>query len=457
MTCPIRSIILAVVSVGLISAAGAQVPDNTALPLPENYFPTLKTILVGAMQLSPQMLAQNSAEAVAEGNRIVARSGQLPTVGGYFNYYPYERDTRIGRSEPLRSERLLYGINVVQPVYHWNILRNNSRIGQLQLEIARNQTAEAYRLMVQEIRRQFLQLIVIKAGVQQARFNERIARDSQKTAQSNVDAQTLAPGSMFDYNVALDRAVLAADRAQDDYDSRRRLLGKLCGTPPLTDDQVPNAIPEIDFKPAPLKSMLADVTGKKEMESYGLESLRYQSEIERMNYHNAKVRLRPQLNTVVGLSQDQQSYTADVGQKYGVQQLYAGIQISWSIFDGFATRGSKASSLARRRQIERSIETASADLQDEAQTELRQVEFSSRDLELANRMLRTSQSSVAIRKDDIKRGLASESDLNPTLYNFYSAQIDAYSARADFLMKIVAFLSTIHADPALANLPRKNQ
>lgn len=425
-------------------------------PLPETYFPTLKRLLDTAVAQSPRMLSRNAEEAVAEGSRLIARSGQLPAAAGSLSYNPWQRDVRVGVAEPLTSDRLLYGASVTQPVYHWGVLKNNTRIGELQLKIAQNQTADAYRVLVQEIRGQFLQLIIRKASCARSRFYLNIVTDRQKVAQSKLAANVIAPSEMFMVNLVVDQASLAVDRAQDDYDSLRRVVGKLCGTEAIKDEDIPDSIPEVSAPSSEvLQAKLSVFTGQKEPHTFAVENLRFQSEIEQMNYHNAKVRLRPRLSAVAGISQDQQSYTANVGQKYGVQSTYVGIQISWSIFDGKATKGMKAISLARRREIERSIEVASDDLKEEARSELRQIGYSARSLEISNRLVASSKGGVAGRKADIKRGLVSEAELNPTLFDFYGTQIDAFTARADLLMKVATFLSTIQEDPALANLTRK--
>jgi len=82
-----------------------------------------------------------------------------------------------------------------------------------------------------------------------------------------------------------------------------------------------------------------------------------QIEVEKLTYQNINTRLRPQLNLLIGTSQDQQSYTTNIANKYKVTDYFAGLSLNWTIFDGFATKGSKVSSLARRRQLEQSYRT----------------------------------------------------------------------------------------------------
>jgi outer membrane protein TolC len=116
-------------------------------------------------------------------------------------------------------------------------------------------------------------------------------------------------------------------------------------------------------------------------------------------------------------------------------------------------RGLKASSLARQRKLKQSYRQMSADLVDQARSQLKQVEFAGRSMALADKYLVSIESSVAGTKDNVKRGLASESDVEAAQLAAYDARIRAFNARADFLMKSSTFLSTLLKDPALSRLP----
>ena len=165
--------------------------------------------------------------------------------------------------------------------------------------------------------------------------------------------------------------------------------------------------------------------------------------------------IRPNFNVVAGTSLDQQSYTTNIAQKYAVTDYFIGVQLNWSIFDGFAVSGAKASSLAHRRQLEQSYKSLSADLVDAARSQYKQIGFSRRSMELSNRLLNGSVGALREKKADLARGLASDIDVNTFQLQLADSQINAYVSRSDYLMKSSDFLSTTMQDPALANLPNK--
>ncbi len=102
----------------------------------------------------------------------------------------------------------------------------------------------------------------------------------------------------------------------------------------------------------------------------------------------------------VGTSQDQTSYTTNIAAKYRVTDYFTGLQVNWTIFDGLAIRGAKATSLARRRQLEQSYKDLAADLADTARSQLKQLDFARRDMEMTNRLLTSSAGALRDKKAD---------------------------------------------------------
>ncbi|MDB6128762.1 MAG: outer rane efflux protein, partial [Verrucomicrobia bacterium] len=174
---------------------------------------------------------------------------------------------------------------------------------------------------------------------------------------------------------------------------------------------------------------------------------------EKLNYKIADTRLKPKFNAVVGASQDEQSYTSNIAAKYKVQSTFAGVSVAWSIFDGFASRSAKAISMARQRQAERSYDDAVTNLSDQARSALKQLGFSARGMQLADRVLGSTEGYYRGRQEDVKRGIASDSDVSAARLSYADAELSATNARFDYLFKTGDFLSLILEDPALENLP----
>lgn len=403
------------------------------------------------------MVARNLENTIAEAIRIERRAGQLPAIGGYANYFPWTRDNRADLQSTTVTQKYSYNFSVNQPLYHWGSLQNSTRIGELQLKMAQGQTVEVYRLLAQEIRTQFLQLILKKARMAQTRLGQQQAEEQFAVAKSNLENNTIAPSAIFFPDVALEQARLALDRAVEDYETSKAGLARLCGCDPYTEDDIPDAIPGVQPNRDIWPSMLAEFAGPAEPRSYSIQNIQRQLEVARLEYRIASVRLRPKLNLLIGTSQDEISYSANIAARSKVQSLFTGATVNWSIFDGFATRAQKMSSLARIRQLEQAFRDMSAEARETARAKLRQLEFAARSLELSERMFNVAAGGYNARKEDLVRGLASRADVRAAEIAFAGSQIETYVARGDYLLKVTDFLSSILRDPALANLPKPLQ
>lgn len=424
------------------------------MPVPENYFPELKTLLQAAVQQSPRMIARHTDEAIVAGQRAITRADQLPRLGGRWNYLPLTYEERVGDPRsPYTSQKSAYALEFTQPLYHWGALHDATKMADLARHIAQGQTAETYRALVGEIRAGYLQLIVKKASLARTRTGLQFAEESLALAQERFERGEIPQAEFSSMRLGVEQARLNADRAVDDYASSKRTYARLYGGEPLSDEQIADAVPDVAVELAELEDMLAEFGQQKEQRSYGLRNLRDQIQMERLNYDIANKRLRPKLGFLAGTSQDEQSYTRNIGERYGVTAYYAGVRVEWAIFDGFATRAIKQNSLIRRRQQERDYRQLSDDLLENAKARLRQAQFSARSLELSRQFLRVSEENLNRARDNVSRGLAPQSDLRTAEFNHAGSLIDAYNARIDCLMRATDFIATILADPALANLP----
>lgn len=451
----IRLLALASIALGFLPSLWSQTSSDTALPMPEDYFPGLKSLLETAVKQSPRMLARNTEEAVAESNRIVYRSGQLPSASGYFTYYPWDRQTRdYGTgSAPVNVTKIGYGLSLSQPVFHWGAVQANTRIGALQLKIAKGQTGEAYRALAYEIRASYLQLIMRKAGLARARFSQKIADDNLALARSKREKNVISDADLFGPTISAEQARLTTDRTFDDYENYKVLFAKLTGGEPLTDDLIPNAIPPVSPASSAAPSLANEFASRSELDTYSLETLRKQIDVERLNYKIASTRLLPRLTFVAGVSQDQQKLSVTGGIPYMVRDYYAGGSVSWSMFDGFATRAAKRASLARQRQMERTYKDQTDDVIRTVRTQTRQIDYAARSLAIVEKQLESSHNILVAAQEDLKRGNVSEAGVNSIQLNYQDMEIGAFNARYDYMMKVVDFLSTIMKDPALQNLP----
>lgn len=441
---------LPLLAVGLRAASPAV---NDAV-LPEGMFPGLDAILKKAVQQSPVMLNRALDLEIAENNRLEARANILPSIGGYASYYE-ARDTRADLSGRLNVTKIAYNFSVNQPLFHWGERRNNVRIGEIQATIAKGQYRDGYRQLAQLLRTDFLRLIVQKLAVRRAAFYREFSKNQLVLEEARLAKKVISEMQIYQVRLAAEQAQIASERAQFDFEMAKQSFARLSGAAVLADAAVPDSVPVIAYDAALFDRLLSEYLGEKELPTIEAFTMRQQLNSQSLSYANLKTRLWPKFNAVIGSSQDEQSYSLNIAQKYKVNSLYGGVSVYWTIFDGLAKQAAERTSLARRRQMENDYKNLTERLGQQAQTQAKQINFAARSMAISDRSLTDNQGGLKSRQEEFSRGTVSEADVNLARLSVYDAEINAYNARIDYLGRVGDFLGTVVKDPIVANLADK--
>jgi outer membrane protein TolC len=430
----------------LVLPAARAAAENADLP--ERVFPALDQILRDALQQSPRILARNLDLDIAQGDEMQAKAGLYPSVGGYLQYQQARETREDVKTGSYPTNMTNYSFSASQPVWHWGAVKNGARIGEIRRKISEQQYVEAFRLLAQEIRANYLGLITRRALVKSARFNLKLTESALQVAEDRLAKGTISGGDIFPTRMNALQLRLSTDRSIEDFEQTRRSFRLLTGRL-LSDDEIPEMIPLMNGGDEVPSKMLADFLSQKEPQTSSLIIARQQLEVENLNLKIQRKRLYPMFNFVAGVNQNRQSYTQNIGQLYGVQDEYAGVNLTWSIFDGFSARGAVKSSLARKRQLEASYRQLTESLSEDAQRLEKQVEFSLRQMRINDRLLEERGSFLHASEEDFQRGTSAETDLNAARASFFSSQLAAFNARAEYLQRMSEFLGAIMEDPVL--------
>lgn len=431
--------------------------------LPEELFPQLDGILKKAVQQSPRMLSQTLDLELAENNRIAYRAGLLPSISAYYSYYKSEDRQSLLYDTPGSSSsssytltKTPYAATISQPLFHWGALKNNARIGEIQQSIAQGQYRAAYRLLAQNLRAEYLRLILLKSYVARAEYNLKTAANQAKQEEERLVKKVTTDAEIFSVRLNLERTQIAAERAEFDLQNAVRSFARLAGLgASFTREDIPDSIPGAAHAPAGMNQLLAGFLEQKDPVSTEAATLRKQLEVEQLTYDITKTRLWPKLNASAGVSQDEQNNYFGSGARYQVTSVYGGISINWTIFDGFSAAAALRNSLARRRLLENDYRQLTERLGQDAQTQVKLAEFAARNMSINDRLLVSGEGNLRSKNEEFNRGVRAEAEVHQARLGLYDAQINAYGARRDYLLSVGDFLGTVMEDPVLANLTDK--
>ena len=106
--------------------------------------------------------------------------------------------------------------------------------------------------------------------------------------------------------------------------------------------------------------------------------------------------------------------------------------------------------------MERNYREQSAGVTELARSQFTQLGFSARAMDIADLYLSMSESGIGVKKQEIDRGQAAQTDLDAVQLALLDSRTIAFNSRFDFLLRVTEFLATLAQDPALDNFSRPN-
>jgi len=444
---------LAVGLLGLPMAGPAQTASDLP-PLPEDLMPVLRPILLTALGQSPQMVASNINIAGAEAIRIQYVAPMLPGLSTYTQYINNKTAVTSQSSISSSAAGLFYGITFSQPVFAWGALKARADSGKIGIYIAEHQYADAYRLLVVSLRREFLALVTKKITLRNAEFTLKQAEEALATVEERFKTGRASTEDMTEPRLAVDEARLARDQAVEDLENSKRLFLLMVGKADLDLEVIPDDVPRPVYAPEVVARLLQEFVLSDAEQTYSAQTYRDYIKSADIDYRIARVNLLPKVSfnysiTQANVTNAGSNFVSQVGVNTSGWNLLA----SWSIFDGFATRGVKLSALSRKRSYERTLRTTADQTIAQARDLEKQISFAWRSLEISQSRRDLSETAYKRLEENLKLGSASQTMVNDAQLKFYASQFTLAYARGGYLNYWSQYVSTLCVDPILNVLP----
>ena len=437
------------------AAIHAEMEPGTAaadpLRLPETVLPGLAPLIRTALEGSPGMLRGRLELLASAAHADEQIAGLYPHVG--FNLGADGR-AEVRRDLPGTHYGLndTYSLGVTQPLYHWNTLVNQARIARIQRQLGESDFAEARRSLVLELRSQYTGLILSGLEYAQAEADDRrhaahLQLDEERAGRGEVTAADLA-----DERLAADESRVQLERLAAVRRRGRESFAVLLGLPEFAAD-LPTDIPSVpDWTPwlaasgpvpaGIVPAALARQAGEREQ--------------ARLNLENQRVRLRPNLDLVAGVSESDISYVANVAARYGVQDRYIGLQLNWNLFDGFASEAGSRAASAELRAKEQAWDDATRALHRQLAADWEDLQLAQRELVLAEARLRNATARLDTARSQKDAGQMADDVWQQRVSDREQQHLALLHLRAEQLLRVAEYALLVRraAQPAAAlNFP----
>src|SRR5215468_2066569 len=358
-----------------------------------------------AQEHNPDILIARKKVIAARGGFIEARSGYLPWLSS-----SGLADKRQTSSETnLRQEDYNAIVKLEQNLYTGGAVSSQVAIAQLNIVKANYDLQETISHVVMDVRTAFNELLLNRAKVRVHEDSVRVFEQELKSEQENFNA-----GIVGKLNVQRAEVALANERpelfnAQTDLKNSYLRLAELFGTDlgPGTQEPPFEISGQLEYRPnhADLNDCLARADANRGV----IKSKAKDIEIEDRQYVLDRSATRPHVRAFSGY-EIYSERDPDVGPEFNYGGV-VGINATWNIFDGHATKGRMQATRARRDAAVQAQAAARRSVGSEVRSTFFDLQQANRVLESETRNLQTADEALDMARGNFAAGLGTQLDV----------------------------------------------
>lgn len=395
---------------------------------------TLEQAIAIARAHNPDVsIAQKKVQAARAG-LLEARAGYLPSVVSSGIYRKRERQ---GNTR-LRPEDYNANIRVIEQLYTGGATSSRIAIARLNFQKAQAQLAAVEDRVTMEVRLAFNELLLNRERIQVREESTAVLRQELKSQRERFGAGTVGRLNVSRAEVSLANEEPELIQAQTDLRNSYLRLGELLGTSLGANGEEPFTVSgELIYEPRhpDLNQCLARADSERPEITAGEADVAIEDQQLRLD----RSETRPKVEAFSGYEVYNER-DPTLGREFNHGYII-GLNASWAIFDGFATRGRMQATRARREAAVRALEALRLTISSEVRSAFLDLEQADRVLESEMKSVQTADESLQIAKGNLAAGLGT--------------QLDVLQAASDLTRTRSTRLSAIYLhNAALARLDR---
>src|SRR5262250_1866613 len=358
-----------------------------------------------AQERNPEILIAHKKVTAARGGFVEARSGYLPSVSSSGLY-----DKRQTQSQSdLRQEDYNAIVKLEQNIYTGGAVSSQVAIAQLNIAKANYDLQETISRVTMDVRIAFNEPLLNRAKVRVHEDSVRVFEQELKGEQENFDA-----GIVGKLNVQRAEIALANERpeffnAQTDLKNSYLRLAELFGTDIPAGTQAPPFEISGQLQYRPNHPDLNDCLARADANRGIIKSKAKDIEIEDRQYVLDRSATRPHVRAFSGYEVYSER-DPDVGPEFNYGGV-VGINATWNIFDGFATKGRMQATRARREAAVQALAAMRRSIASEVRSAFFDLQQAERVLENETRNVQTADESLDMAKGNFAAGLGTQLDV----------------------------------------------
>ncbi|HZS16382.1 MAG TPA: TolC family protein [Candidatus Udaeobacter sp.] len=387
-------------AIGALITALLLVPKASGLP---TY--SIDQAVALAEEHNPEILIARKKVQAARGGVIEARSGFLPSVtsNGLYDKRQTQSDTQ------LRQEDYNVILKLEQNLYTGGAVTSQNRIARLNVEKEIYELQEIASRVAMEVRIAFNELLLNRARVRVRQDSVRVLDEELKSQEESFRA-----GIVSNLNVQRAEVALANERpelfnAETQVKNSYLRLGDLFGIDTGSTGERPLFEISGELQYQPNHPDLNDCLARADANRAVIKSRQKDIEIEDQQYNLDRSAMRPHVRAFSGYEVYSER-DPDVGPEFNYGGV-VGINATWNIFDGFATKGRMRATRARRDAAVQALAAARRAVASEVRSAFFDLQQADRVLETETSNVQAADQSLDMAKSNFAAGLGTQLDI----------------------------------------------
>jgi outer membrane protein len=358
-----------------------------------------------AQDRNPDILIARKKVVQAHGGFIEARSGFLPSLTSSGLY-----DKRQTQSETnLRQEDYNAILRLDQNLYTGGAVTSQVAIARLNMDKASYELQEIVSRVTMDVRIAFNELLLNRAKVHVREESVRVLDEELKNQQEQLSA-----GIVGKLNVQRAEVALANERpelfnAQTELKNSYLRLAELFGTDVRPEAQAPPFEISGELQYRPNHPDLNNCLARADSNRWVIKARQKDIEIEDRQYVLDRSASRPHVRAFSGYEIYSERDPA-VGSEFNYGGV-VGINATWNIFDGFATKGRMHATRARREAAVEALAAAQRSVASEVRSAFFDLQQAERVLETETKNVQTADEALEMAKGNFAAGLGTQLDV----------------------------------------------
>jgi outer membrane protein len=366
---------------------------------------TIEQAVAVAQAHNPEIEIARKKVQGARGGWVEARSGYLPSLSstGLVDKRQQQTETR------LRDEDYNVILKLEQNLYTGGAVPSQVGIARLSIEKQNYELQETASRVAMDVRIAFNELLLNRAKVGVRQNSVKVLEEELKGQQQSFSAGIVGNLNVQRAEVALANEQPELFNAQTQLKNSYLRLGDLFGTetPPRGDTAPFEVAGELRYEAN--HPDLNDCLARADANRPVIKARQKDIQIEDQQYNLDRSAMRPHIRAFSGYEVYSER-DPEVGQEFNYGGV-VGINATWNIFDGFATKGRMQATRARREAAVQALAATRRAVASEVRSAFFDLQQADRVLEIETTNVQAADEALDIAKTNFAAGLGTQLDI----------------------------------------------